>query len=236
MIKMKKILLSLLFPLVLFAQSYMAKIEPYDEYTLYAQTSGQVKYVDKNDETKIVNKLLMQLDDSLEKENLQLYKEQLSFYNEKLKIFERNYQKFLKISGKSQYDKDEKYYDILDLKITISKLKISIAEIEDTIKKKSLHVKKKYIKEINVNIGDYVTLGSKIATAYDVSKSKLIVYVSAEDYKNIAKKDVLLDGKTGIAKILKIDETVDTSYVSAYKVTLVLENSNFGKIVKVEFK
>ncbi len=68
-----------------------------------------------------------------------------------------------------------------------------------------------------------------MATAYDVSKSKLIVYVSAEDYKDIDKNEVLVDGQKAIAKILKIDKTVDESYVSAYKVTLVLDNNNFGK-------
>jgi len=233
---MKKTILILLLPMVIFAQSYMTKIEPYEVYTLYAQSSGTISYADKNDETKVVSKLLIKLDDSLERENLKLYKEQLAFYTEKLELFEKNYQKFLKISGKSQYDKDEKYYDVLDLKITISNLKISISDLEDTIEKKSLHVKNKYIKEINVNIGDYVALGSELATAYDISKSKLIVYVSAEDYNDIAKKDVLVDGQKEIAKILKVDKTVDESYVSAYKVTLVLDNDNFGKIVQVEFK
>ena len=229
-------ILCLLFPLVLSAQSYMAKIEPYEAYTLYAQTSGTISYADKNDETKVVSKLLIKLDDSLERANLKLYKEQLAFYNEKLKLFEKNYQKFLKISGKSQYDKDAKYYDLLDLKVTISNIKLSISNTQDTIKKKALYVKNKYIKAINVNVGDYVAIGSKLAIAYDISKSKLVVYVSKEDIKNIKNKEVLIDGNNTIAKIEKIDKTVDDSFVSAYKVTLVLQDDNFGKIVKVEFK
>jgi hypothetical protein len=233
---MKKILFCLLFPIVIFAQTYMAKIQPYEMYTLYAQTSGEIVYADKNDETKIVSKVLIKLDDSLEKNKLKLYKEQLRFYNEKLKLFEKNYKKFLKISGKSQYEKDEKYYDVLDLKISINSLKVSIAEFEDTIAKKSLHVKNRYIKEINVNIGDYVATGAQLGVAYDTSKSKLIVYASKEDYENIKNKEVFIDGQKGIAKIEKIDETVDENYVSAHKITLVLKNNSFGKVVSVEFK
>lgn len=233
---MKKIIFALLAPLVLFGQSYMAKIQPYEEYTLYAQTSGTIRYADKNDETKVVNKLLIKIDDSLELENLKLYKEQLTFYKQKLELFESNYQKFLKISGKSQYDKDEKLYDVLDLKVTISNLELSISNTQDTLKKKSLHVKNKYIKEINVNTGDYVAIGAELATAYDISKSKLLVYVSKEDMENIQNKEIFIDGKKSIAQIEKIDKTVDESYVSAHKVTLVLKNDNFGKIVKVEFQ
>lgn len=233
---MKKIVFFLLLPFVLFAQTYMAKIQPYEKYTLYAQTSGEVAYVDKNDETKIVSKVLIKLDDSLEKNKLKFYKEQLNFYNEKLKLFEKNYKKFLKISGKSQYEKDEKYYDVLDLKININSLKVSIAELEDTIAKKSLHVKNRYIKEIDVNVGDYVATGAQLGIAYDISKSKLIVYASSEDYTNIQDKEVLINGKKGIAKIEKVDETVDENYVSAHKITLVLKNKNFGKVVSVEFK
>ncbi len=39
-----------------------------------------------------------------------------------------------------------------------------------------------------------------------------------------------------IARIEKIDKTPDATYVSAYKVVLLLDNNNFGQVVKVEFK
>lgn len=233
---MKKIILCLLSPLVLFAQSYMAKVEPYEDYTLYAQTSGAINYADTRDETQVVSKILIKLDDIVEQDNLKLYKEQLGLYNEKLKLFKTNYQKFLKISGKSQYDKDEKYYDILDLKVSISNLKLTISNLQDTINKKSLHVKNKYIKEIKVNVGDYVATGSELANIYDISKSKLIVYVSGDDYVNIKNKQVLINDKENIAQLEKVDLTVDESYVSAHKITLILNDKDFGKIVKVEFK
>jgi len=61
------------------------------------------------------------------------------------------------------------------------------------------------------------------------------VYVSSDDYKDIKNKNIQIDGKNDIATIEKIDKTIDDTYLSAYKVTLVLDDKNFGKAVKVEF-
>jgi hypothetical protein len=118
----------------------------------------------------------------------------------------------------------------------MNSLKLSIAGLEDTIRKKSVFVKDMYIKEFVVSLGDFVSAGSELVKAYDVSKSKLIVYVSSDDYKNIRNKSVYIDAKEGVATIEKVDSTLDETYVSAYKVTLVLNSSDFGKTVKVEFK
>lgn len=232
---MKKYMLIFFAPIFVFAQTYMAKIEPYEEFIIYSQTSGQIVKLNKEDETKTVSKVLVQLDDSLEKKKLTIYKKQLEFYTEKLQRLEENYKKFVKIRGKSKFDKDEKYYELLELKINIESLNLSIAELKDTINKKTIKVKELYIKEFEVNKGDYVVANTELAVAYDTAKSKLVVYVSSDDYKNIKTKKVLVNGKLGIAKIEKIDKTLDKVFVSAHKVTLTLDDKNYGKIVKVEF-
>ena len=232
---MKKYLLLLTAPLVLFSQTYMAKIEPYDSFTIYSQTSGQIIELDKSDETKVINKIIVKLDSALEKKELEIYNKQLDLYLKKLSILENSYEKYIKIRGKSQSDKDDKLYDLIELKISIESIRLNIKTLEDTLKKKTIKVKNLYIKEFKVNQGDYVSQGSEIASAYNINKSKLIVYVSADDYENIANKKVLINGKEGIASIEKIDKTLDETYVSAHKVTLTLKDDNFGKIVKVEF-
>ena len=45
----------------------------------------------------------------------------------------------------------------------------------------------------------------------------------------------MVNGKEGIATIEKIDKTLDETFVSAHKVTLILNDDNFGEILKVEF-
>ncbi|MCK9336305.1 MAG: hypothetical protein M0P43_00610 [Arcobacteraceae bacterium] len=230
-----KNILFLLIPFMLYGQSYMAEIEPYEEFTIYSQTSGQVIKLNKEDETKVVTGILVKLDDSLDQKHLKLYQMQLNLYNEKLRILEENYKNFLGISGKSKTDKDQKYYDVIDMKITINNLKITIEELEDTILKKTISVKNLYIKEFLIQKQDYVNIGMELATAYDISKSKIVVYLSGEDYKDLNNKKVLIDGKDGIATIDKVDITLDDTFVSAHKVILKLDDKNFGKVVKVEF-
>jgi len=232
---MKKYLIILLTPLFTFASSYMAKIEPYEKFTIYAQTSGQIVKLDKTDETNLVNKTIIKLDDTLEQSQLKIYKNQLALYKEKLNILEKNYKKYIKIRGKSQSDKDSKLTELIDLRISIESIQSNIKTTEDSIKKKTIKLKNLYLKNFNVNQGDYVQTGAKLATAYDISKAKLVVYVSSEDRQNIKNKKILLDGKNLQAKIEKIDKTVDETYLSAYKVTLILEDQEFGKPVKVEF-
>ena len=108
-------------------------------------------------------------------------------------------------------------------------LKSSIAQINDTINKKIIKVTNLYIKEFNVNNGDYVSLGSKIATAYDISKSKLVVYVSADDYKSLETKKIHIDGKNDIATIEKIDKIVDDVYHTIVCFGLLKNEWNRGK-------
>jgi len=230
-----KNIIFLLIPFILYAQSYMAKIEPYEEFTIYSQTSGQIIKLNKDEETKVVTGILVKLDDSLEQKHLALYKMQLKLYNEKLKILEENYKNFLGIRGKSKTEKDEKYYDVIDLKITINNLKITIEELQDTIVKKTISVENLYIKNFMVENNDYVNTGAQLATAYDISSSKIVVYLSSEDYKDLKDKKVLINAKEGIATIDKIDITLDSTFVSAHKVVLKLDDKEFGKVVKVEF-
>ena len=63
-----------------------------------------------------------------------------------------------------------------------------------------------YLKEFIVNKYDYVNVGTKIATAYDISKAKLIIYLNSEDYKDIKSKQIYLDGKKSDVKIKKFNE------------------------------
>jgi len=232
---MKKYLLILITPFMLFAQSYMAKVQPYDTFTIYAQASGQIVKLDKNDETKVVNKTLIKLDTSLEQKQLEIYNKQLSLYNKKLKILEDSYKKYITIKGKSQAEKDDKLYVIIELQISIESLKLDIRTLQDTLKKKAILAKELYIKEFKINVGDYVSIGTELASAYDISKSKLLVYVSEDDYKDIENKKVLINGKENIATIEKIDKTLDETFVSAHKITLTLKDDDFGKVLKVEF-
>jgi len=234
---MKKMLLLLLItPVLIFAKTYMAKIEPFDTFNVYAQKAGQIVYLDKNDENKIINKKIVQIDDELDRITLKNYQEQLGLYEKEFKIKNSNYEKFKTIRGKSAFDKDDKLIEVINLKISISSLKNSIAELKDSIKKKSITIKNLYLKSYTVNKMDYVNIGTKIAELYDVSSSKIVVYVLKEDLKDIKKKKVFIDGKLSDAKVIKKDITVDPKYMTSYKVEIKSSIKEFGKVVNVEFR
>ena len=49
----------LLVPIFLFANNYIAKIEPKDEFSIYANTSGEIVFLDKNKEMSFVNGIIV---------------------------------------------------------------------------------------------------------------------------------------------------------------------------------
>ena len=226
----------LLFPIFLFANSYIAKIEPKDEFSIYANASGEITYLDKNKEMNIINGVIVKIDNVLDKENLSLYQTQLKLLNEKLSILQDYYNKFKTIKGKSDFEKDEKYMEIIELKNSIKDLEISIANTKNTLSKKEIALDNLYLKEFVVNKYDYVNVGTKIATAYDISKAKLVIYLNSEDYKDIKSKEIYLDGKKSDVKIKKLDITPDKTFISAYKLKLEIDSKEFGKSITVEFK
>lgn len=226
----------LLLPIFLFANNYMAKIEPKDEFSIYANTNGEITYLDKNKEMSVVNGVVVKIDNNLEKENLKLYQAQLNLLNEKLVILQNYYTKFKNITGKSDYEKDEKYMEIIELKNSIKNLELSVIDTKNTLDKKEISLNNLYLKEFVVNKYDYVNTGTKIATAYDISNAKLVVYLNSEDFKEIKNKEIFLDGKKSTAKIKKLDIIPDKTFISAYKLELEIDSKEFGKSVNVEFK
>lgn len=226
----------LLLPILLFANNYIAKIEPKDEFSIYANTNGEITFLDKTKEMSIVNGVIVKIDNVLEKENLNLYQTQLKLLNEKLVILENYYNKYKTITGKSDYEKDEKYMQIIELKNSIKNLELSITNTKDILNKKEITLNNLYLKEFIVNKYDYVNAGTKIATAYDTSKAKLVLYLNKEDYKDIKSKEIHLDGKKSNATIKKLDITPDKTFISAYKAEIEIDSKDFGQSVNVEFK
>lgn len=226
----------LLLPIFLFANNYIAKIEPKDEFSIYANTNGEIIFLDKTKEMSMVNGVIVKIDNALEKENLNLYQTQLKLLNEKLVILENYYNKYKTITGKSDYEKDEKYMQIIELKNSIKNLELSITNTKDILNKKEIILNNLYLKEFIVNKYDYVNAGTKIATAYDTSKAKLVLYLNKEDYKDIKSKEIHLDGKKSNATIKKLDITPDKTFISAYKAEIEIDSKDFGQSVNVEFK
>ena len=82
---MKKIIMLIIFTIFLFG--YKAKVEPFEVYNIKAAVSGKVIIVNKNLEaTNVKDKLIVKIDDTKDKIDLENLKTQLDLLKNKLTI------------------------------------------------------------------------------------------------------------------------------------------------------
>ena len=77
-----------------------------------------------------------------------------------------------------------------------------------------------------------------VATVMNLDRGKLILYLTADELKDINKKKVFINGKEeSSAKITKVWRVADSQYISSYRVEVELKApKEFSNLVKVELK
>lgn len=234
-----KFLSALLFcSLSLFATEYYAKLEPIESYVIKAAVSGEVVYSNKEIEGKFANNsLIIQLDSEVDKINLEETKKKLVAVNQMIQIERKNYERLKQVTTRSDFDKDSQLKNALNLEASRADLVIKIAELKKSIENKHLEEKSNYIYSISVKEGDYVTPGTLLYEAKDVSQGKLEIYVPIAEIPLIKEKTIFIDGEQSSLKIRKAYEIADSKHISSYKVEIVVPNpKNFSRLVKIEFK
>ena len=107
-----------------FLLAYEAKVEPVHTYHIKAAVNGLVVKSAKNYEGKeISNKLIVKLDDTVEKSELKNIENQIEFLKEQIKnqeeIVKRKkelYERYKKLKSKSLEQKDMKFFDYISAK------------------------------------------------------------------------------------------------------------------------
>jgi hypothetical protein len=178
------------------------------------------------------------LDDRLDKINLKTSKENLVLLRETLKRKESYFHRINKLKTASATQKDEAFYSFSSAKTQYLEMQYKIAQLEDSIEKKSIIPHRKYLYEITVRKGDYVTPGAPLAKVVDASRAKLVLYLDAEELVNIEQKSVYLDGKKSKYKVDKVWRVADEKFISSYRAEIYLEapEGSFSQLVKVEFR
>lgn len=236
---MKKLFLGIFFCFTcLNAQEYYAKLEPFESYTVKSSVSGKVIYANSDIEGNFAkNSTIIKVDSALNEIELEESRKKLSYINNMIKIEDTNYERLNKVSSKSAFEKDSQKLKVINYESQKADLVIKIETLKDTIKNKKLVEKSNYIFNIAVKEGDYVSPGTLLYEAKDLSKGKLEIFIPITDIEEIKNKDIYIDGNKSDVKINKIYEVADTTHISSYKVELVLNNVNkFSRLVKVEFK
>ena len=220
------------------ANEFYAKLEPIESYEVKAAVSGKVIYSNKEIEGKKAdNTTIVELDSYVDRVNLEQSLKKLSAIEEIIELQNRNYQRLLKIKSKSGYEKDNQKINVVNQEVNRADMLVNIANLRDSIKNKKLVEKDYYIYNIAVNEGDYVSPGTLLYEAKDLSQGKLEIYVPISDIDGIKDKTIYLDDKKSNIKIDRVYDVADAQHISSYKVKLVLDNpKKFSRLIKIEFK
>ena len=233
---MRFIKIIILLSSISFAKVYMAKVEPINSFDIYSKVAGEVIYVNKKNQNKIVNETIVKIDSSLEDKKLKAYTKKLEILEKELAIKASYYKKILNLRSETNFEKDKKLIEIYQLEVKILDLKKDIALLKDEISYKTIHAKNLYLKKFYINTYDYINKGTKVAKLYDISSAKLTIYIDKEEFDNILNKKIYINGKENKGGILRLDITTDEVYLSSYKLEIKADIKAFGKIVKVEIK
>ncbi|WP_321312022.1 hypothetical protein [Halarcobacter sp.] len=221
-----------------FANEFYAKLEPIESYEIKSSVSGKIIFSNKNIEGKKANNSkIIEIDSYVDRIDLEQSLKKLEAMNEMIELQNTNYQRLMQIKSKSGYEKDNQKINVVNLEINKADILINIANLRDSIKNKKLIEKNYYIYNIAVNEGDYVTPGTLLYEAKDLSKGKLEIFIPILDIDTIKDKDIYLDGKKTDLKINKIYNVADSKHISSYKVKIIVNNpKQFSRLIKIEFK
>lgn len=242
-IKALFLLLSFFTTNLLCAKNYMVQIKPYQSYEIKSQSSGPITYIKKNSESKYIKEaqVLIEIDAKDEKREYLKQKASFDIQKEIVKIKEINYKAKQGIKNLSKYDKNQEKLSFLEAKKILLTNKYEMQMIQREIDKKVFTIKHKYIDEIFIKEGEYVSVGEKLFEMYDITKLKITLYLTKNEIKNLEKKEIFINDILSDFRLKQVSKIKDEIKVSRYKVQFIKENKNldeyfFDEIVRVEIK
>lgn len=239
----KLTLLTLLVFSPLFAKEYMTQIKPYESYTIKAQNSGLVQWVNTTKEASYIkNKtLIVKLDTKEENIDLKAQEELLLWQKEIVNIKEKNYRAKKSIKQLSQYDKNNEKLSYLEAKKEKIQTQKNILTLQNAIENKHFFAQHQYVGTIHVKQGEYVNIGDDVLNLYDISKLKIILFLTQNEINDSAKQTLYVNDVATEFKLHKSYQVKDDIKVSRYKVEFIQENKAsehyfFDDVVKVELR
>ncbi|HGZ70128.1 MAG TPA: hypothetical protein ENK74_01895 [Nitratifractor sp.] len=262
---MRKLFTLLLLTCFVSANEHFAKVEPFESVTIKAEASGEVLAADKGQEGKVVDGVIVHIDDLLSKkdlnstlESLELTKKMIAVNSDMVAALKKNVTKkralFEKVSPLSTASVNQKdslygayvsaksqYNSVLEKILSLKNQKVTLEQkvhlLKDTIVKKTIVAKSKYLYKLMVQKGEFVTVGMPLVTLQSIDRGKLTLFLSRDELDGIKKKTIYIDGKKSDLKIDKIWSVADAQFISSYRVEIVVpQPKEFSKLVKVEFK
>ena len=223
---------------------YMAQVEPYRIHSVASEVGGLVKKVALNREFSYLHKrtLIVALDTSNEDIAISYLSKKISNLKSILKLKKENRDSKAKVRYTSKYELNRETLSLLETKQNLLSTQMELALKRNLKEKKLFYFGNGYIGKIYVDEFEFVPPGKVLFDYYDISKSRLDVYLPADEVESIEEKEIYInDTLTTDWKIEKISKVKDNRRISTYQVRLVKENREpkkirFGEILKVEFR
>lgn len=237
---------------MIYADVYYAKAEPAETYLIRAAASGRIVYANLKSEGKLAgNNILIQIDDTLNSQQLGIYEKTLETINARIKSLESvmrleqdNYERIKDLRTKPKIEKDREQIEYLNAQIQMLGAKEQalgiqnqIAVEREQIRHKAVRAKDLYVYRMYVKQGDVVNVGSELMEVMDISRAKLTLYLSREDAESLAKKQILMDDTPTEYGFSSIQKVADSTNISSYEAKLLIASPDiFSKLIKIELK
>jgi len=235
---MKLILGLFLFLSTAFSSEFYAKLEPVQTYIVKSSVSGKIIFSNTKIEGLSANNTkVIEIDSLVERLELKQVNKKIELISKMIKIENKNYERLKKVRTKSDFDKDVQLLKSLNLESSKADLLIKKVSLTDIIKKKKLVENNRYIYNINVKKDDYVTAGTILYEAKDLTQGKLEIFVPISGVDSLKNKNIYLNGKLTDIKIDRIYKVAHSKHISSYKVDIIVPNPKiFSRLIKIEFK
>jgi len=265
-----KLLLTAIFvTLYAFSGEHYARVEPWERVTLKAAAAGTILEAAASLEGKTVaDARIIHIDDRIDRKELEsarrsreliartleLTRKMIPGLKESWKRQEGYYRRMKKLTTASQTQKDQAYQAMvgaenqylstqekaLNLEKTLLDLDYKIAMLEDRISKKNIRLKNRYLYKLMVRKGEYASMGMPLAIVDDLSRGKLVLYLSPEEIRALKqrKAKIFIGGERSEAAFSKIWKETDEKYISSYRAELPVPSGKypFSSLVKVEIR
>ena len=264
MLKLLFLLVSL--STIIFANTYYAKIEPYEVRDIFSNAAGEVVYVDENMLGKrLSKKAFIRIDDTLNRDELKSVKEKIAYFEmtlendekilenlkESLRRKKENFHRIESLSIKSKVEKDREFYNVVSsensylatrkevnsLQANLSDLKLRQEQLLKTIHDKSITANGFLLYGLKVKPAMVVNIGTPLARVADISRGIITIYLDKSDLHDYKDMIVYIDGKRTHYRLGRVIPVADTNNISRYRAQIVVDAPKyFSQLVKIELK
>ncbi|MEA2111501.1 MAG: HlyD family secretion protein [Campylobacterota bacterium] len=251
---------------VLFAKEHYAKLEPYELKTISSNVSALVMFADITKEGKrLKGDEYITLDDKLDKielkqiekkmlllnSTIELNQEVIKNYDALLKKKVTNFERIKSLKIKSSVEKDREFYDLVNsqnqyintkkelenIRVQLNDLNLRKEVLLKSVSDKHISSTEFTLYKLHVKEGQFVSPSTPLADLADISKGKLVIYLSYEEMVNYKSKALYLDGVKSSYTITRVWNIADSKHLSNYRAEIVIDAPKiFSRLIKVELR